>query len=59
VEFNRKSREFLSSLGIDFNGIEGCMENNIFHTRIGVFLEHVLGMLQLRSIPVTFKSGVK
>ncbi|KAH9515690.1 hypothetical protein Btru_011745 [Bulinus truncatus] len=59
VEFNRKSREFLMSLGIDFDGLEGCLENNIFHTRVGVFLEHLLGMLQWRPVPVMFMSGVK
>ncbi|CAL1532374.1 unnamed protein product, partial [Lymnaea stagnalis] len=59
VEFNRKSREFLTCLGVDFDSLEGCLENNIFHTRIGVFLEHVLGMLTWRTVPVTLRIGVK
>ncbi|XP_059160741.1 uncharacterized protein LOC131944219 [Physella acuta] len=59
VEFNRRSRDFLSCLGVDFDALEGCLENNIFHTRVGVFLEHLMNMLSWRVVPVTLRIGVK
>ncbi|XP_035826378.1 uncharacterized protein LOC101846292, partial [Aplysia californica] len=59
VEFNRKSRDFLSNLGVDFDGLEGCLVGDLFHTRVGVFLEHVLHLLTRGPVSVTLKLGVK
>nr|XP_035926022.1 uncharacterized protein LOC118521529 [Halichoerus grypus] len=37
---------FLRPLGVDFDNVEGCWRNGHFFTRVGVFQEHLLSLLE-------------
>ena len=48
VTFDPQSVTFLSSVGLDFNGIEGCWSGECFYTTVGVYVEYLLEKLQYR-----------
>ena len=45
IALQEKNVTFLKTLGVDFDNIEGCWQNNCFFTRMGVFQEYMLGMI--------------
>ncbi|KAM8945365.1 uncharacterized protein RCH25_048629 [Pelodytes ibericus] len=48
IALNPWSVKFLLALGVDFDNIEGCWHNDHFFTKIGVFQEHLLSILEQR-----------
>ncbi|XP_053304450.1 uncharacterized protein LOC128466984 [Spea bombifrons] len=48
IALNPRSVKFLLALGVDFDNIEGCWHNDHFFTKIGVFQEHLLSILEQR-----------
>ncbi|KAM4722152.1 uncharacterized protein WCC33_008407 [Rhinophrynus dorsalis] len=48
IALDPRSVKFLLSLGVDFDNIEGCWQNDHFFTKIGVFQEHLLSILEQR-----------
>ena len=51
---------FLRAAGVDFDNIEGCREQGCFFTRIGVFQEYMLDILeQCRTPLVEIRLGSK
>ncbi|XP_040185124.1 uncharacterized protein LOC120917715 isoform X1 [Rana temporaria] len=48
IALDPRSVKFLLTLGVDFDNIEGCWDNDHFFTKIGVFQEHLLSILEQR-----------
>ncbi|XP_073461653.1 uncharacterized protein [Aquarana catesbeiana] len=48
IALDPRSVTFLLTLGVDFDNIEGCWDNDHFFTKIGVFQEHLLSILEQR-----------
>lgn len=48
IALDPRSVKFLLALGVDFDNIEGCWHNDYFFTKIGVFQEHLLSILEQR-----------
>eukprot|EP00079_Xenopus_tropicalis_P034960 XP_017948731.1 PREDICTED: uncharacterized protein LOC101733232 [Xenopus tropicalis] len=48
IALDPRSVKFLLGLGVDFDNIEGCWHNDHFFTKIGVFQEHLLSILEQR-----------
>ncbi|XP_063801463.1 uncharacterized protein LOC134969438 isoform X5 [Pseudophryne corroboree] len=48
IALDPRSVKFLLALGVDFDNIEGCWHNDHFFTKIGVFHEHLLSILEQR-----------
>ncbi|XP_075045100.1 uncharacterized protein LOC142104373 [Mixophyes fleayi] len=48
IALDPRSVKFLLDLGVDFDNIEGCWQNDHFFTKIGVFHEHLLSILEQR-----------
>ncbi|XP_053550780.1 uncharacterized protein LOC128642125 [Bombina bombina] len=48
IALDPRSVKFLLDLGVDFDNIEGCWRNDHFFTKIGVFQEHLLSILEQR-----------
>ncbi|TFK08908.1 transmembrane protein 175 [Platysternon megacephalum] len=46
IALQPRSVRFLLALGVDFDNMEGCWDNEHFFTRIGVFQEHLLSILE-------------
>lgn len=46
IALDPRSVRFLLSLGVDFDNMEGCWHNEHFFTRIGVFQEYLLSVLE-------------
>ncbi|XP_006122502.1 uncharacterized protein LOC102445422 isoform X1 [Pelodiscus sinensis] len=46
IALQPRSVGFLLALGVDFDNLEGCWDNEHFFTRIGVFQEHLLSILE-------------
>ncbi|XP_069508973.1 uncharacterized protein [Ambystoma mexicanum] len=46
IALDPRSVCFLLPLGVDFDNIEGCWHNDHFYTKIGVFQEHLLSILE-------------
>ncbi|ELT88967.1 hypothetical protein CAPTEDRAFT_195876 [Capitella teleta] len=59
IGLDAKSVTLLSSLGVDFDNIEGCWKHKNFFTRIGVFQEYLLSQFQLLQTPVELKLKTK
>ena len=59
LAFENRSVHFLRSLGVDFDNIEGCWHNRCFFSRLGVFQEYLLSIInKLRytlQIPIEIK----
>ncbi|XP_064641268.1 uncharacterized protein LOC135496080 isoform X1 [Lineus longissimus] len=45
IALDAKSVRFLKNMGVDFDNIEGCWNDNCFFTRIGVFQEYLLDII--------------
>jgi len=48
ITFDPSSIKFLSSIGVDFDNIEGCWNEGFFYTKVGVYLEYILDKLNTR-----------
>ncbi|XP_048371999.1 uncharacterized protein LOC125443743 [Sphaerodactylus townsendi] len=46
IALEPRSVRFLLGLGVDFDNMEGCWDKERFFTRIGVFQEHLLSILE-------------
>ncbi|KAF7707532.1 uncharacterized protein si:dkey-234i14.6 [Silurus meridionalis] len=46
IALDPRSVRFLLGLGVDFDNMEGCWHNDHFFTRIGVFQEYLLSVLE-------------
>lgn len=49
ISFDDQSIQFLKSLGVDFDNIEGCWKGNYFQTNAGVYMQYILEKLKLSS----------
>ena len=62
ITLERKTVTFLKGLGVDFDNIEGCWQQTRFFTKIGVFQEYVLSLLERTvdvNIDIRLKSKVR
>ena len=55
IALDPRSVKFLLGLGVDFDNMEGCWHNEHFFTRIGVFQEHLLSILEQKKQKVDVK----
>ncbi|KAL0968357.1 hypothetical protein UPYG_G00265800 [Umbra pygmaea] len=55
IALDPHSVEFLLGLGVDFDNMEGCWHNDHFFTKIGVFQEYLLSMLEQKRQKVDIK----
>ncbi|KAG9475105.1 uncharacterized protein [Eleutherodactylus coqui] len=55
IALDPRSVRFLLALGVDFDNIEGCWHNDHFFTKIGVFQEHLLSILEQRKQTVDIR----
>lgn len=55
IALDPRSVSFLLGLGVDFDNMEGCWHNEHFFTRIGVFQEHLLSLLEQKKQKVEVK----
>ncbi|KAM6429958.1 uncharacterized protein PHA67_002127 [Liasis olivaceus] len=46
IALDPRSVRFLLSLGVDFDNLEGCWDKEHFFTKVGVFQEHLLSVLE-------------
>lgn len=51
IMLDGRSVSFMRKLGVDFDNLEGCWEKDRFYTRIGIFQDYLLSVLQQRSSP--------
>lgn len=59
VSFDNNLVKFLQSVGVDFDHIEGCWQNGFFHTKVGVYVEYIIDVLQLRRSFIEIKFNKK
>ncbi|XP_039619291.1 uncharacterized protein si:dkey-234i14.6 [Polypterus senegalus] len=61
IALDPRSVKFLLRLGVDFDNMEGCWHNDHFFTKIGVFQEHLLSILEQkkRRIDINISLGTK
>lgn len=61
IALDPRSVKFLLELGVDFDNMEGCWHNEHFFTRIGVFQEYLLSILEQRkhNVDVKVQLGTK
>ncbi|XP_028306263.1 uncharacterized protein LOC114465444 [Gouania willdenowi] len=61
IALDPRSVKFLLGLGVDFDNMEGCWHNEHFFTRIGVFQEYLLSILEKKkqSVDVQVQLGTK
>lgn len=61
IALDRRSVKFLLGLGVDFDNMEGCWHNEHFFTRIGVFQEYLLSILEQmkQKVDVRVQLGTK
>ncbi|XP_033490339.1 uncharacterized protein LOC117261887 [Epinephelus lanceolatus] len=55
IALDPRSVKFLLGLGVDFDNMEGCWHNEHFFTRIGVFQEYMLSILEQKKQKVDVK----
>lgn len=55
IALDPRSVKFLLGLGVDFDNMEGCWHNEHFFTRIGVFQEYLLSILEQKKQKVEVK----
>ncbi|XP_068459648.1 uncharacterized protein si:dkey-234i14.6 [Clinocottus analis] len=55
IALDPRSVKFLLGLGVDFDNMEGCWHNEHFFTRIGVFQEYLLSILEQKKLKVDVK----
>lgn len=61
IALDPRSVKFLHGLGVDFDNMEGCWHNEHFFTRIGVFQEYLLSILEQmkQKVDVRLQLGTK
>lgn len=61
IALDPRSVKFLLGLGVDFDNMEGCWHDEHFFTRIGVFQEYLLSILEQRkhNVDVKVQLGTK
>lgn len=61
IALDPRSVKFLLGLGVDFDNMEGCWHNEHFFTRIGVFQEYLLSILEQmkQKVDVRVQLGTK
>lgn len=61
IALDRRSVKFLLGLGVDFDNMEGCWHDEHFFTRIGVFQEYLLSILEQmkQKVDVRVQLGTK
>lgn len=61
IALDPRSVNFLLGLGVDFDNMEGCWHNEHFFTRIGVFQEYLLSILEKKKqrVDVKLQLGTK
>ncbi|XP_030060359.1 uncharacterized protein LOC115470887 isoform X3 [Microcaecilia unicolor] len=61
IALDPRSVSFLLALGVDFDNMEGCWHNEHFFTKIGVFQEHLLSILEQckRKLDIKILLGTK
>lgn len=55
IALDPRSVRFLLDLGVDFDNMEGCWHNEHFFTKIGVFQEYLLSILEQKKQKVDVK----
>ncbi|XP_026878537.2 uncharacterized protein si:dkey-234i14.6 isoform X2 [Electrophorus electricus] len=55
IALDTRSVKFLLGLGVDFDNMEGCWHNDHFFTKIGVFQEYLLSILEQKKQKVDVK----
>ncbi|MFT7810444.1 uncharacterized protein LOC108926195 [Arapaima gigas] len=55
IALDPRSVKFLLGLGVDFDNMEGCWHNEHFFTKIGVFQEYLLSILEQKKQRVDVK----
>ncbi|XP_076156834.1 uncharacterized protein LOC143139893 [Alosa pseudoharengus] len=55
IALDPRSVRFLLGLGVDFDNMEGCWHNDHFFTKIGVFQEYLLSILEQKKQKVDIK----
>ncbi|MGH0115712.1 UNVERIFIED_CONTAM: hypothetical protein FKN15_046897 [Acipenser sinensis] len=55
IALDPRSVKFLLRLGVDFDNMEGCWHNDHFFTKIGVFQEYLLSILEHKKQKVDIK----
>ncbi|XP_017545115.1 uncharacterized protein si:dkey-234i14.6 [Pygocentrus nattereri] len=55
IALDPRSVRFLLGLGVDFDNMEGCWHNEHFFTKIGVFQEYLLSILEQKKQKVDVK----
>lgn len=55
IALDPRSVKFLLGLGVDFDNMEGCWHDEHFFTRIGVFQEYLLSILEQKKQKVDVK----
>lgn len=61
IALDPRSVNFLLGLGVDFDNMEGCWHGEHFFTRIGVFQEHLLSILEQKrqKVDIRVQLGTK
>ncbi|KAA0724165.1 hypothetical protein E1301_Tti020781 [Triplophysa tibetana] len=61
IALDPRSVRFLLNLGVDFDNMEGCWHNEHFFTKIGVFQEYLLSILErkMQTVDVKVRLGTK
>ncbi|XP_067651778.1 uncharacterized protein [Haliotis asinina] len=59
IAFDHKSIPFLKKIGVDFDNIEGCWDGDCFYTRVGIFQEYLLDVIQRIRTPKEIRLGTK
>ena len=59
IALDAKSVTFLQGLGVDFDNIEGCWQDDCFFTRIGVFEEYMLSIIAIQQVAVDVRLRYK
>ncbi|XP_012677696.1 uncharacterized protein si:dkey-234i14.6 [Clupea harengus] len=55
IALDPRSVRFLLGLGVDFDNMEGCWHNDHFFTKIGVFQEYLLSILEQKKQKIDVK----
>ena len=60
IALDHRNVIFLNSIGVDFDNIEGCWQQRCFYTRLGVFQEYMLSIVQQQlNVPIDIRLGTK
>lgn len=59
VAFDSKRVAFLRRFGVDFDNLEGCWHNGCFFTRVGVYIEYLLSIVEQVGVPLDIRLDTK